>query len=51
MTVPAVRVGELSYEQRAKVLHVDLDGVFYGLKAQLPAMLRAGGGTIRTCPS
>jgi NAD(P)-dependent dehydrogenase (short-subunit alcohol dehydrogenase family) len=46
ITIPAARVGELAHEQWAKVLHVDLDGVFNGVKAQLPAMLRAGGGTI-----
>ena len=46
ITNPAARVGELTYDQWAKVLHVDLNGVFYGVKAQLPAMLRAGGGTV-----
>jgi NAD(P)-dependent dehydrogenase (short-subunit alcohol dehydrogenase family) len=51
ITVPAVRVGELSHEQWAKVMRVDLDGVFYGVKAQIPAMLRAGGGTIVTISS
>ncbi len=51
ITVPAVRVGELSYEQWAKVIRVDLDGVFFGVKAQIPAMLRAGGGTIVTISS
>ena len=33
ITIPAKRVGELPYEQWAKVLHVDLDCVFYGVKA------------------
>lgn len=51
ITVPAVRVGELSYEQWGKVMRVDLDGVFFGVKAQIPAMLRAGGGTIVTISS
>ncbi len=34
-----------------KVRNVDLDGVFYGVRAQIPAMLRAGGGVIVTISS
>lgn len=46
ITLPAVPTVDLSIDDWHKVRSVDLDGVFYGLKAQLPAMLRAGGGVI-----
>ena len=46
ITLPAVETAELSIDAWHKVRSVDLDGVFYGIKAQLPAMLRAGGGVI-----
>lgn len=46
ITLPAVPTAELSIDDWHKVRSVDLDGVFYGLKAQLPAMLRAGSGVI-----
>ena len=46
VTVPATPTADLSVEQWQKVRSVDLDGVFYGARAQIPAMLRAGGGVI-----
>lgn len=51
ITIPAVPTADLSIEDWTRVRNVDLDGVFYGLKAQLPAMLRAGGGVIVTTSS
>lgn len=51
ITIPAVPTAELSIEDWTRVRNVDLDGVFYGLKAQLPAMLRAGGGVVVTTSS
>lgn len=51
ITIPAVPTAELPVEDWERVRSVDLDGVFYGLKAQLPAMLRAGGGVIITTSS
>ena len=46
ITLPAVPTAELPLEAWEKVRSVDLDGVFYGVRAQIPAMLRAGGGVI-----
>jgi len=46
ITIPAVPTAELSIDDWHKVRSVDLDGVFYGVKAQLPVMLRNGGGVI-----
>ena len=51
VTAPPVPTAELSVEQWEKVRTVDLDGVFYGVRAQIPAMLRAGGGVIVTVSS
>ena len=42
-TVPT---GELSIEDWNRVISVNLNGVFYGLRYQIPAMLKAGGGAI-----
>ncbi|PRY17819.1 SDR family NAD(P)-dependent oxidoreductase [Kineococcus rhizosphaerae] len=42
----AVPVAEYSLESWHKVIDVNLNAVFYGLKAQIPAMLAAGGGSI-----
>lgn len=39
-------VAELSVKGWQKVIEVNLSGVFYAMKAQLPAMLEAGGGAI-----
>ena len=39
-------VGDLSVAGWQKVIDVNLSGVFYALRAQIPRMLEAGGGTI-----
>lgn len=39
-------VGEHPIESWDRVIAVNLSGVFYGMRAQIPAMLRAGGGAI-----
>lgn len=39
-------VAEHSLDDWAKVIAVNLSGVFYGLKYEIPALLRAGGGSI-----
>ncbi|GAB2984551.1 SDR family NAD(P)-dependent oxidoreductase [Frigoribacterium salinisoli] len=39
-------IGEYDVEAWDRVRSVDLDGVFYGLRYQLPAMVTAGGGAI-----
>ncbi|MFS8480046.1 MAG: SDR family NAD(P)-dependent oxidoreductase [Micromonosporaceae bacterium] len=46
VTIPVTPTADLTLEQWEKVRSVDLDGVFYGVRAQIPAMLRAGGGVI-----
>ena len=46
LTAPPVSIGDMSIEQWNKVRTVDLDGTFYGMRAQAPAMVRAGGGVI-----
>ena len=44
-------VGDLSVEGWRKVIDVNLSGVFYGLRYQIPAMLESGGGSIVTMSS
>jgi NAD(P)-dependent dehydrogenase (short-subunit alcohol dehydrogenase family) len=39
-------VADYSVEDWRKVMAVNLDGVFYSLKHQIPALLRSGGGSI-----
>lgn len=39
-------VGQLSVEGWQKVIEVNLSGVFYAMRAQIPRMLEAGGGAI-----
>lgn len=39
-------VGELSSEEWRRVIDINLNGVFYGLRYQIPAILKAGGGAI-----
>lgn len=39
-------VADYSLEDWDKVIAVNLSGVFYGLKYQVPALLRSGGGSI-----
>lgn len=43
---PSAPVGEYPIDGWNKVLAVNLSGVFYGMRYQIPAMLRAGGGSI-----
>ena len=38
--------GEYSIESWDRVIDVNLNGVFYGMRYQIPAMLRSGGGAI-----
>lgn len=39
-------VGEYTPDDWQKVIDVNLNGVFYGMRYQIPAMLEAGGGSI-----
>ncbi len=39
-------IGEYPLESWDKVIGVNLSGVFYGMRSQIPAMLEAGGGAI-----
>jgi NAD(P)-dependent dehydrogenase (short-subunit alcohol dehydrogenase family) len=39
-------VGELEIDAWQRVIDVNLSGVFYGMRVQIPAMLNAGGGAI-----
>lgn len=43
---PSTPLAEVSTELWRRTLSIDLDGVFFGIRAQIPAMLRNGGGTI-----
>lgn len=43
---PAQSIGDYDIEAWDRVRAVDLDGVFYGLKFQLPAIVAAGGGAV-----
>jgi len=43
---PSAPVGEYPIEGWDRVLAVNLSGVFYGMRYQIPAMLAAGGGAI-----
>ncbi|MGS4345698.1 SDR family NAD(P)-dependent oxidoreductase [Myroides odoratus] len=38
--------GEYAIEEWQKVISINLDGVFYGMRYQIPAMLKNGGGSI-----
>lgn len=51
ITIDATPTADMPIDQWEKVRSVDLDGVFYGVRAQIPAMLRAGGGVILTTSS
>lgn len=42
----AASVGEYPLDSWEKVISVNLSGVFYGMRYQIPAMLASGGGTI-----
>lgn len=43
---PSTPLAEVSLELWRRIMSIDLDGVFYGIRAQIPAMLEGGGGTI-----
>lgn len=43
---PGLPTGEYTIEGWDKVISINLSGVFYGMRYQLPAMLNAGGGSI-----
>jgi NAD(P)-dependent dehydrogenase (short-subunit alcohol dehydrogenase family) len=43
---PAAPVGEYPIEGWDKVIAINLSGVFYGMRYQIPAMLKSGGGAI-----
>ena len=43
---PAALTGEYPLEGWEQVINVNLNGVFYGMRYQIPAMLKSGGGSI-----
>ena len=43
---PPAKIGDYEIDAWDRVRAVDLDGVFYGLRYQLPAMVAAGGGAV-----
>ena len=43
---PLVPVGEYPVEGWDKVIAINLSGIFYGIRYQIPAMLTSGGGSI-----
>lgn len=43
---PALPTGEYPLDGWRQVMSVNLDGVFYGMRYQIPAMLERGGGSI-----
>lgn len=43
---PSVPTGDYPPEDWRRVIDINLNGVFYGMRWQIPAMLRAGGGAI-----
>lgn len=43
---PPAMTGEYPLEGWEQVINVNLNGVFYGMRYQIPAMLRSGGGSI-----
>ncbi|HAN23735.1 MAG: short-chain dehydrogenase [Microbacterium sp.] len=51
ITQPATDTADISPAQWRRVLDVNLDGVFYGVRLQLPALLERGGGVIVTISS
>lgn len=46
ITGPLVPTGEYSVEGWDRVIAVNLSGVFYGMRVQIPAMIASGGGAI-----
>lgn len=43
---PSATVGEYPIDGWKSVISINLDGVFYGMRYQIPAMLETGGGSI-----
>lgn len=43
---PSLPTGEYPADDWRRVIDIDLNGVFYGMRWQIPAMERAGGGSI-----
>ena len=43
---PAATIGDYPLDDWRKVIEINLNAVFYGMKAQLPAMVANGGGSI-----
>jgi len=43
---PAALVGDYPTESWDKVIGINLNGVFYGMRYQIPAMLKNGGGSV-----
>jgi NAD(P)-dependent dehydrogenase (short-subunit alcohol dehydrogenase family) len=43
---PAAPVGEYTLDGWRKVMSINLDGVFFGMRYEIPAMLQLGGGSI-----
>src|SRR5690606_22445468 len=43
---PQAAVGEYPIDGWDKVIAINLSGVFYGMRYQIPAILRSGGGSI-----
>lgn len=43
---PSLPTGDYPPEDWRRVIDINLNGVFYGMRWQIPAMLRAGGGAI-----
>ncbi len=48
---PAAPTGEYPLDGWEKVIAVNLNGVFYGMRYQIPAMLKSGGGSIMNIAS
>ncbi|OUE22805.1 2,5-dichloro-2,5-cyclohexadiene-1,4-diol dehydrogenase [Clavibacter michiganensis] len=46
ISAPAADIGDYDVAAWDRVRAIDLDGVFYGLRSQLPAMVEAGGGAV-----
>lgn len=43
---PQAPLGEYPIDEWEKVININLNGVFYGMRHQIPAILKAGGGAI-----
>lgn len=51
LTIPSTPTAEVTDEQWHRIIVLDLTGVFYRVRAQIPALLRGGGGAIITVSS